>query len=250
MVFTDLLIILLTGIAAGFINVNAGGGSFITLPVLIFMGLPAAVANGTNRVALATANIIAVLNFKKKGYFNWKLALFLAIPASAGAIIGSFISINLPDELYNTILATVIIIVILVVIINPQRFIKKSIVEMTLKYKILGIIIFFALGLYGGVIQAGIGFLIMTSLVFLTGYSLVKVNSLKVLIVLVYMAFSLTIFIISGKINWLYALALSLGNGAGAYLGSLFAVKHGDKWIKVIMIVAALVMALKLLNVF
>ena len=124
MKFVDLIIILITGIAAGFINVNAGGGSFITLPILIFTGLPVAVANGTNRVALATANIIAVFNFKKSGYFDWKLALMLAVPATIGAVAGSFISINLPDELYNTMLAIVIIVVILFIIINPSRFIK------------------------------------------------------------------------------------------------------------------------------
>lgn len=246
---TQLLIVLFTGIAAGFINVNAGGGSFITLPVLIFTGLPAAVANGTNRVALAAANIIAVLNFKKNGYFDWKLAMFLAVPATIGAVVGSLISINLSDDLYNTLLAVVIIIVILFILINPSRFIKKP-AKMTKGRKTAGFFIFLALGLYGGVIQAGIGFLIITSLFFITGFSLVKINSLKVLIVLVYMAFSITVFIISGNINWLYALILSAGNGAGAYLGSKFAVKHGDKWIKVIMIVASVIMALKLLNVF
>jgi uncharacterized membrane protein YfcA len=249
MKLTEILIILITGIAAGFINVNAGGGSFITLPVLIFTGLPAAVANGTNRVALAAANIISVLNFKKNGYFDWKLAMFFAIPATIGAVAGSFVSINLPDDLYNTLLAIVIIMVILFVIINPSRFIKAP-AEITRNRKILGFIIFLALGFYGGVIQAGVGFLLMTSLFFITGYSLVKINSLKVLIVLVYMAFSLAVFIISGNVNWVYALVLSVGNGTGAFLGSHFAIKHGDKWIRVIMIVASLLMALKLLNVY
>ena len=110
--------------------------------------------------------------------------------------------------------------------------------------------IFLLLGLYGGIIQAGVGFLIITSLFFVTGYTLVKINSLKVLIVLIYMTFSLAVFIVSGNINWIYALVLSVGNGTGAFLGSRFAIKHGDKWIKVIMIVASLIMALKLLNVF
>jgi len=249
MEFADILIILFTGIAAGFINVNAGGGSFITLPVLIFTGLPVAVANGTNRIALAAANIIAVRNFKKSGYFDWKLAIFLAVPATIGAVAGSFISINLPDKLYNTLLAIVIIIVILFVIINPSRFIKAP-PALSKSRKAAGFFIFLALGLYGGVIQAGIGFLLITSLFFLTGYSLMKINSLKVLIVLIYMAFSLAVFIISGNVNWIYALVLSAGNGTGAFLGIRFAIKHGDKWIRIIMIVASLLMALKLLNVY
>ena len=188
--------------------------------------------------------------FKKKGFFEWKLALFLGIPMTAGAIIGSFISINLPEKLYTTILAVVILIVIAVVIINPQKYIKRNIIEMTMKHRVLGIIIFFILGIYAGVIQAGVGFLIITTLVFMTGYSLVKINSLKVMIAMIYMVVSLAIFIISGNVNWVYALVLSVGNGTGAYLGTRFAVKHGDKWIRIIMVVAALIMALKLLNVF
>ncbi len=250
MKFVDLLIILITGVAAGFINVNAGGGSFLTIPILIFTGLPAAVANGTNRIALTLASMISVYNFKKKGFFEWKLTLLLGIPMAAGAIIGAFISINLPDELYTTILAVVIIIVIAVIIINPQRFIKKDIVEKSLKNRVVGIIIFFSLGIFAGVIQAGVGFLIITSLIFMTGYSLVKINSLKVMIAMIYMILSLAIFVFSGNVNWIYALALSIGNCTGAYFGTRFAVKHGDKWIRIIMAIAAFIMALKLLNVF
>ena len=245
-----ILIILVTGLAAGFINVNAGGGSFLTIPMLIFTGLPPVVANGTNRVALTFASMVSAYNFRKKGFFEWKLAMSLGIPMTAGAVIGSFISINLPDELYTTILAVMIIIVIAIVIVNPQRFIKKVPVVQSIGMRIAGGILFFALGIYAGVIQAGVGFLIITSLVFMTGYDLVKINSLKVLIAMTYMIVTLAIFIFSGNVNWIYAIVLCVGNGTGAFLGTRFAVKHGDKWIRIIMIIAALIMALKLLNVF
>lgn len=245
----EIILILITGLAAGFINVNAGGGSFLTIPMLIFMGLPPAVANGTNRVALTFASMISVHNFKRKGFFEWKLSLSLGIPMTAGAIIGSLISINLPEKLYTTILAVMILIVIAIIIVNPQRFIKKNLVKPTLKTRVAGAVIFFILGIYAGVIQAGVGFLIITSLIFLTGYNLVKINSMKVLIAMIYMVATLAVFIISGNVNWLYALILSVGNGTGAYLGTRFAVKHGDKWIRIIMIVAALIMALRLLNI-
>ena len=245
----EIILILITGLAAGFINVNAGGGSFLTIPMLIFMGLPPAVANGTNRVALTFASMISVHNFKRKGFFEWKLSLSLGIPMTAGAIIGSLISINLPEKLYTTILAVMILIVIAIIIVNPQRFIKKNLVKPTLKTRVAGAVIFFILGIYAGVIQAGVGFLIITSLIFLTGYNLVKINSMKVLIAMIYMVATLAVFIISGNVNWLYALILSVGNGTGAYLGTRFAVKHGDKWIRIIMIIAALIMALRLLNI-
>lgn len=242
-------IILITGLAAGFINVNAGGGSFLTIPMLIFLGLPPVIANGTNRIALTVASMVSVHNFRKNGFFEWRISLFFGIPMTIGAVIGSFISINLPDGLYTTVLAIMIIVVIAIIIVNPRRFIKEHDVKMSKKKRIAGIVIFFFLGIYAGVIQAGVGFLIITSLVFLTGYSLVKINSLKVFIAMIYMVATLAVFIFSGNVNWLYALVLTIGNSTGAFLGTRFAVKHGDKWIKVIMIVAALIMALRLLNV-
>jgi len=250
MTFTNFSIILFIGITAGFINVNAGGGSLLTIPALIFIGLPPAMANGTNRIALSIANIVAIFNFKKKGFFNWKLSLFLAIPASIGAILGSLISIKLPANIYNSILAIVIIFVIIVIIVDPRRFIKKDVTKDIINNKILSLIIFFFLGIYGGIIQAGAGFLIITSLLFLTGYSLTRINSIKVIIAFIYMFFSIIVFVISGNINWIYAIILSIGNGVGAYFGSLFAIKHGDTWIKIILIIMAFLMALKLLKVF
>ncbi len=60
------LAIILVGIIAGFINTHAGSGSLLTLPLLMFLGLPANIANGTNRVAIFLQNIVAVGSFKKK----------------------------------------------------------------------------------------------------------------------------------------------------------------------------------------
>jgi len=79
-------LIIAVGIAAGFLNTVAGEGSLITMPVLIFLGLPSAVANGTNRIALMAQNIVAVTNFRKKGFFDWKLSIMLAIPAAIPAL--------------------------------------------------------------------------------------------------------------------------------------------------------------------
>lgn len=95
-----IIIILLAGTGAGFINTMAGGGSLLTLPALIFMGLPPAVANGTNRIAILLQNIVATLNFKQKGYFNLKISLMVAIPAVFGSFIGARIAINLPGKLF------------------------------------------------------------------------------------------------------------------------------------------------------
>lgn len=245
-----ILLIVITGTAAGFLNTVAGGGSLLTMPMLIFLGLPSAVANGTNRIALMVQNITAITNFKSKGFFDWKLSAMLALPAVFGAIVGSSIAISLSDATFNKLLAVVMLIVLSLIIWNPQKKLKTKKESLDTKDKIIGAIAFFFVGIYGGVIQAGVGFIIIATLTLITGFSLIRINSMKVFIVAVYMLSSLIIFIANGKVNWIYGFSLAIGNGLGAYLGSNFSVKKGDKWIKVILVIAVIFMSAKLFGIF
>lgn len=245
-----ILLILLTGTAAGFLNTIAGGGSLISMPILIFLGLPSAVANGTNRIALMFQNIVAITNFRNKGFFDLKFSLLLGVPAIFGSIIGSKIAVNLPDAIFNKILAVVMLIVLALIIFNPKKHLNASIEMLSSNRKILAMIAFFFVGFYGGFIQAGVGFIIIVTLTLITGLSLVKINSLKVFVIAMYMLSSLLVFIFNGKVNWTLGLTLAIGNGLGAYLGSNFAVAKGDKWIRIILVIAVLAMAAKLFGLF
>jgi len=247
MAIWKVFLILATGTAAGFLNTVGGGGSLLSMPMLIFLGLPSAVANGTNRVALMIQNIVAVYNFRRKGFFDLKLSIMLGLPALVGSIVGSKIAISLSDNVFNKILAFIMIIVLFFIVKQPH---KKYIVEgeeFNPDRKIPAIIAFFFVGLYGGFIQAGVGFIIIVALSLITGMSLVKINSLKVFIVGFYMITSLLVFIISGNVNWILGFTLAIGNSLGAWLGSNFAVSKGDKWIRYILIAVVSIMALKLL---
>lgn len=251
MPFEHVLLILLVGIIAGFISVLAGGGSLLTMPMLIFLGLPSATANGTNRIALVVQNIVAIINFKHKGYFDWKLSLMLAFPAVIGSIIGANLAISLPDQIFNKILGIVMLIVLAFTLFKPLKnnnFISKK--ELNLKIKLEAILVFFFVGIYGGFIQAGIGFIIIATLAFITSISLVKINSIKVFVIACYMISSLFIFIINGQVNWLLGIILAIGNGIGGWLGSNFAVAKGDKGIRFFLFITVILMAAKLMGIF
>ncbi len=241
-----IVLISIVGIISGFLNVIAGGGSLLSLPILIFLGLPASVANGTNRIAIMVQNIVAVINFKKNGYFDLKLGLLLSIPALLGSIIGSNLAISISDSIFNKILGISMLIILGLILWQPQKRINSYIGELTLKRKIFSVIVFFFIGIYGGFIQAGVGFIIIASLIILTGFSLVKINSLKVFIVLVYMLASISIFILNGQVDWFLGFALALGNGIGGWLGSKFAITKGDKWIKVFLVITIVIMSISL----
>lgn len=252
MSFTEIAIILIAGIVSGFVNVVGGGGSLISLPVLIFIGLPSAVANGTNRIALMVQSVVAIGYFKNKGYFYPKLSILLGIPAVVGSIVGAKFAISMSDEMFNRVLAIVMLVVLVLIVFRPEkRFLPAEENGENLSRARLSIaaIIFFGVGFYGGFIQAGVGFIIIAALALITGMSLVKINSLKVFITLIYMFASLLIFIFSGKVDWVLGFVLAIGNAFGAYLGGVFSVSKGDKWIRIFLIFSVLIMSGKLLGV-
>jgi hypothetical protein len=241
----EYILIFIAGTAAGFLNTIGGGGSLITMPILIFMGLPSATANGTNRIALIAQNISATMNFKRKGYFYPKIVILLAVPAIIGSVIGSNLAVNLPDEIFNKVLGVVMIIVLILILTRPEKkfLADEEISELVGKRKILAVIAFLFVGFYGGFIQAGVGFIFIVALSLITGMSLVKINSLKVAIIGIYTITALIVFIINGNVNWALGLLLAVGNSTGAYIGSNFAVNKGDKYIRIIITIAIIVMA-------
>lgn len=240
------ILIITIGFIAGFINTVAGGGSLLTMPFLIFLGLPPAVANGTNRIAIVAQNIFGVAGFQSKGVSAFPYSIWLAVSSLIGAVIGAKIAVDIQDEIFNKILAVVIVVVVVFSSFNATGKAGGQEERMSFKYQLVGFITFFFIGIYGGFIQAGVGFLIMATLSGLNRYSLVKTNSAKAFIVLVYTIAALSVFIIEGKINWMYGITLAIGNSAGAWIASRWSVKKGDKWVQRILIAAVIIFAIKL----
>ena len=243
-------IILTTGLVAGFLNTVAGGGSLLTMPVLIFMGLPSAVANGTNRVAILFQTANAVYVFKKKGFSDFAYGTFVTIPALAGAWLGAQLAIGTDDRVFNRILAVVMLAVMGYTFLRPER--PGSAPETgsgspSTRKRILSIVAFFFLGVYGGFIQAGIGFLILAALTLIRNYDLVKANAIKVYIVFLYTLVALATFLAAGKVDWTLGLVLAVGNSAGAWLGSYFAVLKGSSALRWILLAAVVVFSFRLL---
>lgn len=249
----EILVIFTVGSIAGFINTLAGGGSLLTLPVLIFMGLPAPVANGTNRLAIVVQSIFAVAGFKRKGVANFRLSLLLSGPIVLGAILGAWLAVDVSDVLFKKILAVIMLLVLFLILWNPIGRIYGSIeynshkANMRWGSRIVMMIILFFIGIYGGFIQAGIGFLIIATLTTIGGLNLVETNGQKVFIVGMNALCALFIFAFYDKIYWLIGLALSAGNGFGGWVGSHIAVSKGERFIRLVLTVCVIAMVIKLL---
>lgn len=241
-----IILLAITGLVSGFINVNAGGGSVITLPALLFLGLDASVANGTNRIGILCQNMFALKSFQqhdvKYNHESYKLAA-LTLP---GAILGSFLSIKIPNEWFERLLAIIMIGVVISMII-PQKKVHYQRTEPDPTHRIAGMIALFFIGFYGGFIQVGVGFLLMAVLFHVFKLNLVFVNMNKVFIIFIYTIPSLLVFAFTGNIHWLYGLILGSGNALGAWWGAKVQVKDGEKIIKKVLIVAILLMTIKLI---
>lgn len=239
-----------TGFIAGFINTSAGGGSMLTLPLLMFLGLPANVANGTNRIAILLQNVIGVNTFRQKKVINLSTDYRLAIPAIAGAIVGSLIAVKVDEAVLHRIIAGLMIVMLVLIVLKPEAWVKEKAGAVHPKPSVLQYIIFFFIGFYGGFIQMGVGFFLLAGLVLGCGYDVVKANAIKLLIVLIYTVFSLAIFIYNKQVDILAGLILAAGNMLGAWIGANFLVKKGAKYVRYILIAALIIVILNLFEVF
>ncbi|WP_041081841.1 sulfite exporter TauE/SafE family protein [Thermotoga profunda] len=231
-------LIFLSGIASGFLNVVAGGGSLLTLPLLTLLGMGIDVANGTNRIAILLQNIVAVRNFQKGKVLPVKLSLLCGIPAAVGSIVGTMIVVDLDQNLLKKIVGVLLLIMGLFFFIKPKMWSGEPNKKIN---PFLAAIAFFGIGVYGGFIQAGVGFFFIFFTAALLGLDLVKNNALKVFIVLLYTPISLIIFLLNGKVMFLAGLILGLGSMVGAYLGVKFALKKGINWLRYIVFATILV---------
>ena len=240
------VLLVVVGFAVGFINTLAGGASLISLPTLIFLGLPPAVANGTNRVAIMVQTAMGVAGFRSKGISTFPFNVYLGISAMFGAVIGANIAVDIKGETFNRILAVIMIAVVLLIVLKPRIKVSDLQERLTGKYLWLGIVVFFFIGIYGGFINAGIGFVIILFLHYVHRMDLVRVNATKVAAVCIYTLAALAVFVWNNKVNWIVGLVLASGQGVGAWIASRVSVNKGDGFIKTFLVIMVVAMAIRL----
>jgi len=236
------------GFLAGFINTLAGSGSLVTLPLLIFIGLPANVANGTNRVAILLQNVVGVSSFRQQRILDLRRGLMLAAPAVIGSIVGAQIAVNLDEEAMRRVIGALMIVMLVVIIVRPRRWLEGRPEALGEHPNWIQYLIFFGIGVYGGFIQAGVGIFLLAGLVLGAGYDLVRANAVKVLIVLCYTVFALTVFVLNKQVEFSVGLVLAVGNMSGAWVASRMAVKRGAGFAKRLLVAVVILSAIALLG--
>ena len=234
-----------TGFVAGFINTIAGSGSLLTLPILILLGLPANVANGTNRVGVTMQNIVAVATFRRRGALPLEGSWKLIVPSVVGGIIGAQLAVDLDERLLRQTIAVLMLVLIALMLLKPERWIASHAVPREPRL-LVEVPLFFAIGVYGGFIQVSVGLFLLAGLVLGAGYNLIGANAMKNLIVLVFTAAALVVFVVNGQVEWTLGLLLGAGQAAGAWTAVHFAIKRGAAFVRWAVVVVTVVSAVAL----
>ena len=223
------LLLAVVGFVASVLNVLSGGGSFLTLPVLILLGAPAVDANGTNRVGVIAQNASAVWGFHRHRLLDWSWALRATVPAVAGALVGAWLALDVDDHAFRRLLAVLMVLVTLWTLIDPLDKLQATVVRSPFSPGIaVGL---FLTGIYGGFVQAGVGFLVV-AVTTAAGVDLLRGTAIKVVMIGAVTLAAALVFAWHGHIDWPSGMALAAGSLAGGATGVRLAILKGSRWLR------------------
>ncbi len=220
----------------------AGGGSMLTVPLLVLAGVPGVAANGSNRVGILTSNVSSLQSYRHAGVAVPAKLATIMVPAIIGSLVGAYGISQLTDDTFETVFGLIMIPLIILTIYKPN---VDTEAKPWAQNATIGV--FFCIGLYAGAIQAGVGLVLLAALS-RAGFDLISANVVKVIFIFFATLIALPVFIINGDIRWVPAILLAIGLSLGGWIGAKFAVRGGEKWIRIVMIIAALALALNLLG--
>jgi uncharacterized membrane protein YfcA len=239
----SVLLLIGAGYLAGFINTIAGGGSMLTLPALMMLGLPADLANGTNRVAIVLQSVAGTRGFHRAGRLASEAVVPTLIPTLAGSLAGSLLASYLPVRWLEPALLGTMAAMALLMVLRPSAVAPPpGTPAYALRDRPSAWIGLCAAGLYGGFVQAGVGFILLAALAGGLRYDLVRANALKVAITAALTLVALGVFVVRDQVLWIPGLLMAVGTVAGALTSVKFAIAVPQavlRWIIFTMVVAS-----------
>jgi len=246
---SHIIILIAAGILTGFINVLAGSGSFITLPLMIFMGMPPLIANGTNRIAIFFQNLVSSGSFYRNKMLPLKTSLLLAIPSVLGAVLGAKIAVDIDEKLMQNLIGIIMFVMLFFIFYKPDKWLKSHTLSNAheIEIKWWHYVLFFFIGIYGGFIQAGVGIFLLSGLVLASGLDIVRANAIKAFINLIFTPFALIVFVLNHQVDYTAGIILSVGSVIGAFIATKTALKWGAVYVRWILIIVIIFSSIKLL---
>lgn len=239
---TAAVILILTGVAAAFVNTVASSGSAISLPIMMMIGVAPVVANATNRLPIVIGCATAVWAFHRAGHLPWRDAARFCVPAALGAAAGASLA-SVFDDVHTTNLVIVAVVVALLLLFaRPSKWLSADRTDQPPNRGPLVITLMGIVGFWAGLIAVDSGTYALAALVLVGRFPIREANAIKVASLGLAALVSLVIFSGKGEIDWRVAFFLALGSVIGAFLGARLALgPHAAKWVfRLLVLVLAL----------
>lgn len=244
MTWVDVLVLLVGGFFAGVINSMAGGGSMLTVPLLSLAGVAGTAANGTNRIAVLIQNLAGAYGFARRNVSDRARTVAVLVPVMVGALAGSLVASQIPDELFERLFGFLMFPLLVLTLRKPSADADAPSWPTWLT-----VVVFTAIGFYGGAVQAGVGLVLLLVLA-RSGFDLVTANAVKTILILAITVIAVPVFLYNDQIRWIPALVLSAGMGVGGYVGANVAVDGGERVIRPVLIVVVVALATRMLGLW
>lgn len=241
-------IIIFAGAFVGFVNSVAGLATAISYALFMAMGMPINIANATTRFGVLAQFSVSSVLFKKHGYLDVRLAVKVGIPIALGSFLGAELASRLPANITEIAMGVMLPLMGVLLFIDKNKISQKYNITASSQMTTLKYIIFFFIGIYGGFTHAGVGLLIIFGSFLFLGLDLLHSNAIKQLAVTIYTPIALVVFMIHDQINWPVAIIYAIGNVIGGILGTKIAIKAGDRFIKICVLIVVIVMSIYLIS--
>lgn len=247
MEISDFIIVLIVGAAGGFFNTFVGAGSLLTIPVLIFLGLPPLTAIATNRLGVTGSDIASWYGFHVKNMIDYKAAAILAAPALAGSAVGANLILNINEEALKQIVGIITLLILLLIMLKPDMGVRSIKRTMSNYHYVTAAVLSFIVGVYGGFYGAGAGTFLFYILILFFGETFIGSAGTHAPANLAFSITAAVIFAYNGVIDYLWAVTLFMGSFAGSYISAYYSEKIGNVWIKRIFFAVVSIVVVKLL---
>ncbi len=248
MSLANTILLFVGGALAGVINAMAGGGSLLTVPLLSLAGVEGLLANGTNRVAVLVQNGSSIYGYRKRGKGAGSEIVPVLVPVLVGGLVGSYAISGIDDETFERLFGVLMIPLLVLALWKPKTGGDGDDAPEPWPTWLTWIV-FFAVGIYAGAIQAGVG-LILLLVLSRAGHDLVTGNAIKVWAIFSVSLLAVAVFVAKGQVQWWPALVLSAGTAAGGYAGANLAVSGGEKLIKPVLVVSVIALAGRMIGLY
>jgi len=246
-----IIILILSGILVGFINTLSAGGTIVSIALYLAIGMPSQGANAVNRVGVLLQDAFGSALFLKQGLFKIKEVFPYALPVMLGALLGALVAVSISEKIFSFCLGIILLVMIIFLFIQEKQNDKDE-RKLSLKQYMLFFPIFVGIGFYGGFVQAGTGFLLIAALSMILGYDMIKTAAAKLFIMFLYTVVAITVFFAKGGVDmdyWLYGLIHSLGMIIGTWIADRYALKKGERLIRIVIIFVIIITALSLFGI-